>query len=1194
MEVHVAPSAAHLVKPSSSTTRTGVAGVVAMAVEDVVGRGEGDSRQEMDRMQATLAARTVSSRDQEKARRLRRELSPERDDPYANTDHRTYASVLQEAKLEREAAQIQARIAEIERMNALSSSTTTSSSTSASSQPLPGASSSSASSSSAPSSSAPSSGSGTGTGTKRKRSRPSRWGPAPSTEANATETLATETLAAEGAAAEGAAAAAATAAAATAEGTTLKKRKTRWGAVPTQKDTTAAASSTTTTSSHQSMGEQRSVWTDADLDKILPSAGYEVLEPPEGYVKKHPGAKGKTVAVAGEDGVYHIPGAGSVDKEAYGVVDPVAAGVDVPSLKPDDYTMFAAILGPDGGEDEEEGSGLSKEEVVERKILRLLLRIKNGTPQQRKGALRSLTDKAEEFGAGPLFSQILPLFLSPSLEDVERHLLVKVVDRVLYKVKDGVRPFVHKILVVIEPLLVDEDKYARIEGREVISNLAKAAGLPCMIANMRPDIDHSDPFVRDVTAKAVAVVAVAVGVDVVLPFVAAVCESSVWQARHTGVKIVQQLAILQGVGILPYLSELVSVLAPTVRDNQPLVRNVSAMALAALAEASAPYGIDAFDPVLKDLWEGITMYSGRTLAAFLKAIGHIIPLMEPEHANYYTRELMVVLVRHFSTNMEDMKQVVLKVLEQTISADGVPVEYVREEILPLFFESFWVRRNAVDKRNYGQLLRTTVAVAAKVGGVDVYAAICGHMKDEMEPFRRMAVEGVMRVVREVGVDLVGVRLEERIMDGLVLAFQGQGVDASEKVYLQALAEFIVALDKRVRPYLDPIFEALKWRLDNASPHVRQQAADLVAAIAEVVMKCDEEVRLARMGVILFENLGEEYPDVLGSILGALDAIVSVIGMTKMTPPIRDLLPRLTPILRNVHEKVQEHCIYLVGRIADRGARFVSGREWMRICFDLLELLKASRKSTRIAAVSTFGFIAKAIGPQDVLATLLANLKVQDRQMRVCTTVAIAIVAETCSPFTVLPALMNEYRVPELNVQNGVLKALAFMFEYVGEMGKDYIYAVTSLITSALTDRDLVHRQTAATIVRNLAIGVYGLSCEDAVTHLLNHLWPNILETSPHVIDAVMEGVFACRLALGGPVILQYTLQGLFHPARAVRRVYWRIYNEAYIANPDAMVPAYPVLSESELGPIPVKARSKGVEASICSPFVVFSELDFVM
>jgi len=34
-------------------------------------------------------------------------------------------------------------------------------------------------------------------------------------------------------------------------------------------------------------------------------------------------------------------------------------------------------------------------------------------------------------------------------------------------------------------------------------------------------------------------------------------------------------------------------------------------------------------------------------------------------------------------------------------------------------------------------------------------------------------------------------------------------------------------------------------------------------------------------------------------------------------------------------------------------------------------------------------------------------------------------------------LMNEYRVPELNVQNGVLKAMSFLFEYIGEMGKDY-------------------------------------------------------------------------------------------------------------------------------------------------------------
>lgn len=66
---------------------------------------------------------------------------------------------------------------------------------------------------------------------------------------------------------------------------------------------------------------------------------------------------------------------------------------------------------------------------------------------------------------------------------------------------------------------------------------------------------------------------------------------------------------------------------------------------------------------------------------------------------------------------------------------------------------------------------------------------------------------------------------------------------------------------------------------------------------------------------------------------------------------------------------------------------------------------------------------------------------------------------------VLPGLMNEYRVPELNVQNGVLKALSFLFEYIGEMGKDYIYAVTPLFEDALQERDLVHRQVLSFIDR---------------------------------------------------------------------------------------------------------------------------------
>ena len=96
---------------------------------------------------------------------------------------------------------------------------------------------------------------------------------------------------------------------------------------------------------------------------------------------------------------------------------------------------------------------LSPEEQKERKIMKLLLKIKNGTPPMRKAALRQITDKAREFGAGPLFNQILPLLMSPTLEDQERHLLVKVIDRILYKLDDLVRPYVHKVRNVTASVL---------------------------------------------------------------------------------------------------------------------------------------------------------------------------------------------------------------------------------------------------------------------------------------------------------------------------------------------------------------------------------------------------------------------------------------------------------------------------------------------------------------------------------------------------------------------------------------------------------------------------------------------------------------------------------------------------------------------------------------------------------------------
>ena len=906
---------------------------------------------------------------------------------------------------------------------------------------------------------------------------------------------------------------------------------------------------------HEAVDIRNIRWTDEDLDMLLPGEedGFEIVPPPAGMEPAAVMARATPAQLAASaTPLYQMPVEDRSLQAAHGALQ---TDGDLPELKPEDRTFFSALL------TQEDEQVLTAEEIRDRRIMRLLLKVKNGTPPVRKAALRQLTDRAREFGAGPLFSQINPLLMSPSLEDQERHLLVKVIDRILYRLDDLVRPYVHKILVVIEPLLIDQDYYARVEGREIISNMAKAAGLATMIANMRPDIDQPDEYVRNTTARAFAVVASALGIPALMPFLKAVCLSKkTWYARHTGIKIVQQIAILMGCGVLPHLKGLVDIVEHGLVDEEQKVRTMTALALAALAEAATPYGIESFDAVLKPLWKGIRTQKGKVLAAFLKAIGFIIPLMDPEYANYYTKDVMLILIREFKAPEDEMKKIVLKVVQQCVSTDGVNGDYIREDILPPYFEEFWVRRMALDRRNYSALVETTVELANKVGGAEVVSRIAGGLKDENEAFRKMVMETMDKTLRTLGMADIEEALEQRLMDGLLYSFQEQVSDDST-VLLSCFGTILKELNLRAGPYLPQIANIIKWRLNNKSAKVRQQAADLVCRVTDVIHLCGNESLLTDLGVVLYEYLGEEYPEVLGSILAALTSVVNVIGMNKMRPPVKDLLPRLTPILKNRNEKVQEHCIELVGRIADRGSEHVGYREWMRICFDLLELLRANKKGIRRATVNTFGYIARAIGPQDVLATLLNNLKVQERQLRVCTTVAIAIVAETCSPFTVLPGVMNEYRTPDMNVQNGVLKSLSFLFEYIGEMGKDYVYAVVPLLEDALTDRDMVHRQTAAAVVKHLALGVFGFSMEDAITHLLNCLWPNIFETSPHVIRAVLEGIEACRVALGPTIILQYTLQGLFHPSRRVREVYWKVYNSLYIGSQEGILPALPQLPD---------------------------------
>ncbi|KAJ8583170.1 hypothetical protein M405DRAFT_698789, partial [Rhizopogon salebrosus TDB-379] len=61
------------------------------------------------------------------------------------------------------------------------------------------------------------------------------------------------------------------------------------------------------------------------------------------------------------------------------------------------------------------------------------------------------------------------------------------------------------------------------------------------------DLHHPNEYIRNTTTRTPSIVAPALGIPSLLPFLKAICRSKrSWQARHTGIWIVQQIAIMIG------------------------------------------------------------------------------------------------------------------------------------------------------------------------------------------------------------------------------------------------------------------------------------------------------------------------------------------------------------------------------------------------------------------------------------------------------------------------------------------------------------------------------------------------------------------------------------------------------------------------------------------------------------------------
>ncbi|KAI9574465.1 splicing factor 3b subunit 1 [Boletus coccyginus] len=234
-------------------------------------------------------------------------------------------------------------------------------------------------------------------------------------------------------------------------------------------------------------------------------------------------------------------------------------------------------------------------------------------------------------------------------------------------------------------------------------------------------------------------------------------------------------------------------------------------------------------------------------------------------------EITVILIREFQTSDEEMK-IALKVVKQRAATvlRRVSQRSTSNNNSSRLFESFWTQLSPSDH----------CGTCPKIRHFGDHWKEVNEVKDEADPYRKMVMETITEVIATLGASDIDERLEVRLVDGIIYPFQEQ----------TGVSSWTVSVPSSI--------------LSASVPSLRQQAVDLTTRLgpAVVIKQCEEDQLLSKLGLILFEQLGEE----------SFSRIIATEG-----------------VIANI--------------VADRGAEFVPAREWMHICFEILDLLKAHKK-----------------------------------------------------------------------------------------------------------------------------------------------------------------------------------------------------------------------------------------------------------
>lgn len=645
------------------------------------------------------------------------------------------------------------------------------------------------------------------------------------------------------------------------------------------------------------------------------------------------------------------------------------------------------------------------------------------------------------------------------------------------------------------------------DTRAVLVLLCEARGCDTMLGVLHEDLHARSRLHGEVVSRALAVMCTVFRPGPLLVTLRRLAASEDDREAVLAMQTAACLPEMLGAALLPYMNFFCDIVRSLLNAKSRTLQAAAAACAAALGDCTGALGLGD----LRTLYKELALHMARTLKAdghamlrcrqrellFLRAMAHL------SHDSQQAAEVLGLLP-HVPLGDKHALSVYLHVLDRVGTLAG---RCNAEEVLA---------------RRMNEILTTTVLPHT---AEDVFAKLFG---DRMGPLllcflnkEGVAQENCCRIFSAVEkLVLCGQEIESYYAG--VLSFLGKAhARVPRNVTRLLIREFMRTEDIR-RIY---VFGAEAARHPDACK--RALGFKVLGAVQSHLEK-EEKVRCLET---MIEGICEKESRVLREVLkGLAGADFHGAG---------ELLHHVVPLLQR-REELPAALMFAESVLKEASTRRCVEREWLRICNELVGCLCAARSTARTRCAECLALVAKNAGIQHVLDMLIEGLDSTHRTHRLGCIQAIGTIGRCCGLVEIALPLICSYSVPSAQLRCGIIQALASALRSTRFCLPSCTHMLLPLVEDALTEPDVAHRALGMRLVQCIAMCNRTNPNVPVLVHLLNYVFPNVLETERTIRIAFDQCIETLCAVLGGHYIYKYVVQGLYHPAQRVRKRYWEV------------------------------------------------------